>query len=89
MKRAIGNDKDYSDMDDLQRAANYFGCNFTVYDNLFRIIKDGEVKHKGKRVATKSPLIGTEIKLQFVKNHCCLMVSRTQYPEFSELHERM
>jgi len=89
MKRAIGNEKDYSDMEDLQRTANYFGCKFTVYDNLFRIIKDGEVKNQGKKVATKSPLIGEEVKLQFIKNHCCLMVSRTQYHDFAELHQRM
>ena len=56
LKRNFANDKDYADLDDLQVAADYYGCNFTVYDNLFHI--SAEITAKTKKSKKQLALTG-------------------------------
>ena len=83
----MGNDKDFSDLSDLQTVANYYGCKFTVYDNLFHVVSE-ITSLETKKNRKSSVLIGQHIKVQFKHNHCHLMVPKKQNADFCSLYAK-
>jgi hypothetical protein len=62
LKRNFSNDKDYTNLDDIQEVADYYNCYFTIYNNLFTI--EAEIKSKSSKKNRKSStLLAQHIKL--------------------------
>lgn len=82
LKRRAGNTKDFSDLQDVQTIADSFNCSFTIYDNLFSVITEIKSKESKKNHRT-SVLVGQKIRLQFKRDHCHLMIPKSQNLEFT------
>jgi hypothetical protein len=82
IKRNFNNEKDYSDKTDIQCVANFYNCSFVVYNNLFNILFTVKPKGLFEKTRKSSVLMNKEHKLQFRNGHCCLLIPRSQYPDW-------
>jgi hypothetical protein len=87
LKRNFNNQKEFSDFQDVQEVADFYGCNFTIYDNLFQVMQ--EIKGRAiKKSRKNNTLTGQHIKLQFKGGHCLLMVPKNKHTEFCEIYAK-